>query len=127
MHTVYPLRLWRSLFLRWLSLVLAVMGWGICTMAHAANIDWAQTSGPPGTVRSLAIDPKTPATLYAGTYDGVFMSIDSGENWSTVWSVLTNSIVRSLAIDPKAPATLYAGLPAAFSRASIVARTGVRY
>ena len=38
MHTVYPLRLWRSLFLRWLSLVLAVMGWGICTMAHAANM-----------------------------------------------------------------------------------------
>ena len=33
-------------------------------------------------VRSLAIDPATPTTLYAGTDGGVFKSTDGGGSWS---------------------------------------------
>ena len=114
MNAMNSLRLWRSLFLRLLSLVLAVIAWGICTTTHAANIGWAQTSGPPGTVLSVAIDPNTPATLYAGTNGGgVFKSTDSGANWSAASTGLSNSNVLSLAIAPSSapntPATLYAG------------------
>ena len=59
---------------------------------------------------SLAIDPVTPTTLYAGTHDGgVFKSTNGGENWSAVNTGLTNTDVHTLAIDPATPTTLYAG------------------
>jgi len=60
-------------------------------------------------VFSLAIDPVTPQTLYAGTGVGVFKSVNGGTSWSAVNSGLTNTIVYTLAIDPSTPQTLYAG------------------
>ena len=33
-------------------------------------------------VFSLAIDPKTPTTVYAGTFDGVLKSPDGGGTWT---------------------------------------------
>ena len=35
-------------------------------------------------VRGLAIDPVTPATLYAATEDGVFKSTNGGGTWNKV-------------------------------------------
>jgi hypothetical protein len=58
---------------------------------------------------ALAINPTTPATLYAGTYDGVFKSTDSGGTWAAVNTGLTTLQVGALAINPTTPATLYAG------------------
>ena len=76
---------------------------------------------------ALAIDPATPATLYAGTYGGVFKSTDGGGNWHAVNTGLTDTPVRALAIDPATPATLYAGtVVAACSRARTAAGTGAR-
>ena len=61
-------------------------------------------------VYSLAIDPVTPSTLYAGTYGGgVFKSVDGGSSWSAINTGLSNTNVYSLAIDPFVPSTLYAG------------------
>jgi hypothetical protein len=58
----------------------------------------------------LAIDPATPATLYAGTSgDGVFKSTNGGGNWTAANTGLTNTDVNTLAIDPATPTTLYAG------------------
>src|SRR5205809_827340 len=58
---------------------------------------------------ALAVDPVTPATLYAGTRGGVFQSTDGGVSWSALNTGLTNLYVNTLAIDPQTPATLYAG------------------
>ncbi|RIE17324.1 stalk domain-containing protein, partial [Candidatus Cryosericum septentrionale] len=60
-------------------------------------------------VISLAIDPLTPTTLYAGTHDGVYRSTDSGATWTAVNTAPAPLDVSSLAIDPKAPTILYAG------------------
>ena len=60
-------------------------------------------------VRDLAIDPRTPTTLYAAKFAGVFKSADGGANWSPVITGLTNLKVTSLAIDPRTPTTIYAG------------------
>jgi hypothetical protein len=66
--------------------------------------------GPTGRwITALAIDPKTPATLYAGTDDGLYKSTDSGGNWSKVGTGLTDPAIYALAIDPVNPTTLYAG------------------
>src|SRR3989442_8294647 len=61
-------------------------------------------------VRTLAIDPKSSSTVYAGTVAaGVLKSTDGGANWSAVNTGMRLTIVRALAIDPQAPGALYAG------------------
>ena len=45
--------------------------------------NWSRVNtGLTPDVGALAIDPMTPATLYAGTRDGVFKSTNGGVNWS---------------------------------------------
>ncbi len=59
----------------------------------------------------MAINPSTPATLYAGTAGGgVFKSTDSGGTWAAVNRGLPNLNVNALALDPTGATTLYAGL-----------------
>lgn len=82
---------------------------------------WASAStGQSGTyVYSLAIDPTTPATLYAtlapvtGGALGVFKTTDGGGSWSSVNSGLSGA-VWSVALDPASPSTLYAGTGGVF-------------
>lgn len=70
----------------------------------------AQVGGPIGVdVVALAIDPSTPATLYAGTDGGVFKSANGGDSWSASNTGIWSTYVHALAIDPSTPATLYAG------------------
>lgn len=57
----------------------------------------------------LAVDPQTPANLYAAGFSGVFKSSDSGAHWARSSSGITDPSVDSLVIDPVTPATLYAG------------------
>jgi photosystem II stability/assembly factor-like uncharacterized protein len=79
------------------------------------SLDAGATWQPAGTgseltnISTLVIDPATPTTLYAGTYNGVYRSRDGGESWSAITSGLTTSDVDALAIDPRTPTTLYAG------------------
>ena len=75
----------------------------------AARGWFALDAGLNTTVRAMLIDPQNPATLYAGTYAGVFRSTDGGVNWTAVNAGLTSHAVVSLAFDPHDPATLYAG------------------
>lgn len=73
---------------------------------------WATASaGLPDNepILSLAIDPATPSTLYAGgSTQGVYKSTDSGNSWTQTG--LTGRSVGALAIDPATPSTLYAGV-----------------
>jgi uncharacterized repeat protein (TIGR02543 family) len=62
------------------------------------------------SVISLAIDPATPQTIFAGTGSGggVFKSDNGGASWSAVNTGLTSASVSSLAIDLATPQTIYA-------------------
>jgi photosystem II stability/assembly factor-like uncharacterized protein len=51
-------------------------------------------------VNVLAIDPKSPETMYAGTSSGLYKSTDRGNHWAAVRSGLPTSSIRALAIDP---------------------------
>src|SRR5450759_5528683 len=79
-------------------------------VAYAGPGVW--TSGGPygGYVSTLAVNPKSPSTLYAGGYgDGVFESTDAGGTWVTANTGLTNLNVLPLAISPVNPSTLSVG------------------
>jgi photosystem II stability/assembly factor-like uncharacterized protein len=59
---------------------------------------------------SLAIDPATPTTIYAGTFNhGMYKSTNSGRNWNAVNTGMTGGTGYSLVIDPTTPTTLYVG------------------
>jgi photosystem II stability/assembly factor-like uncharacterized protein len=77
--------------------------------ARAADTGtWTQLPFYKSLVHSLAIDPLTPTTLYAGTDLGVWRSTDSGTSW-VAKNTDYNGTVLSLAINPVTPSTLYAG------------------
>ena len=72
-------------------------------------------------VSALAIDPQTPATVYAGTYyHGVFKSTDGGRSWQAVNAGLPRGqvFVHALAIDPRRTATVYAATDRGFLRST---------
>ena len=63
-------------------------------------------------ILTLAIDPITPSTIYAGYSDagqGIVKSTDGGESWQVINTGLPSAEVGSLAIDPTVPSTIYAG------------------
>jgi hypothetical protein len=82
---------------------------GACTAHNGMNV-WTG-NGPAGAdIGSLAVDPTTPSTLYAGAIgSGVFKSIDGSASWNPTNTGLTNANVTTVAIDPLTPRTLYAG------------------
>ena len=88
-------------------LLLAIGMW-FSSVAHAGPGVWSSGGPYGGSATALAINPATPATLYAGTYSsGVFKSTDSGGSWANTG--LTRLNISALAIDPTTPTTLYAG------------------
>jgi len=60
-------------------------------------------------VSSIAIDPRNPDTLYAGTNNGLFKSTDRADSWTRIGQALADQYISSLVIDPSAPSVLYAG------------------
>ena len=56
----------------WLVLLSALLWASGASMVHAGNNVWTSLGPEGATVTALAIDPSTPTTLYAGTWDGVF-------------------------------------------------------
>jgi photosystem II stability/assembly factor-like uncharacterized protein len=85
---------------------------GVFKSIDAGNT-WSEVdSGPLANfgISTLAIDPITPSTIYAGTWGGgAFASTDGGNSWSAINAGLTDGYVHALAIDPRTPSTLYAG------------------
>jgi len=86
------------------------------------STDGGETWHPSNTeltnlnIVTIAVDPKTPKTLYAGTsessggHPGLFKSINGGESWTRLESTLEEfrwGRFYCIAIDPDAPATLY--------------------
>ena len=60
-------------------------------------------------VRTLAVHPKSPSTIYAGTERGVYRSDDAGGTWRLEEGPLREHCVWALAIDPQRPQTMFAG------------------
>jgi hypothetical protein len=77
--------------------------------SQAGTNHWTGSGPYGGQVTVLAIDPQTPANLYAAGFSGVFKSADGGANWARASTGITDPSVGALVIDPVTPTTLYAG------------------
>lgn len=76
----------------------------------AINVGIAESGALP-VVWSIAIDPSTAATVYAGAPQGiVFKSVNGGATWQRTGALPNGAReVRALTIDPVSPNTIYAG------------------
>ncbi len=73
---------------------------------------WSRLTGglADDVYTAFAIDPATPATVYAGASEsGLFRSADGGENWLPIDQGLGNLQITQLVIDPTDPSLLYVG------------------
>ena len=62
-----------------------------------------------GNVRALRVDPSDPATIWAGTDEGLFRTIDGGARWAPVPSLANGRRVWSVAVDPTDSRRIYVG------------------
>jgi photosystem II stability/assembly factor-like uncharacterized protein len=79
----------------------------------AGEGEWrALTRGLPGNVeaRALAVHPREPGVLYAGTQDGPYRTLDGGERWERLGFPDRGAVVWSLAFHPARPRVMYAGV-----------------
>jgi len=60
-------------------------------------------------VRCLAVHPREPRIVFAGTERGLYRSDDAGQRWSLVDSALNPFYIWALAIDPVEPEIMFAG------------------
>jgi hypothetical protein len=61
-------------------------------------------------IQCVAIDPTTPATVYAGTYfNGIYKSTDGGNSWNAATNGLTILNIQTIVVDPNNPSNVYAG------------------
>ena len=74
-----------------------------CAQVEAAGL-------PNLAVQALAVDPTNSQIVYAGTTNGVYKTLDGGQNWNRIDSLLTYTNVLALAIHPSNPCTIYAGI-----------------
>lgn len=89
-----------------------------------SNDNYGFTGASPyfagSVVTDLAIHPTQPATLYAGTGNGVFKSTNGGRTWTAINNGLLNRNVVALVINPSNPSILYAA-----TAGSAIGNTGV--
>ena len=69
---------------------------------------WSSGSGIRASVLSLAVDPGSPAIVYAGTTEGLFHSMDAGASWSFIGAGLAVARVSALALESGVVHRLYA-------------------
>ncbi len=73
---------------------------------------WNYTGFYADVLYTMAVNPNSPSTLYAGTDNGVMQSIDGGATWNALG--LAGMNVNLLASDPDNPDVLYATVNTAY-------------
>ncbi len=92
------------------TLASAADGGMFTTTNSGTNWNASATGLVNNNITAVAVDPKTPTTIYAATAEsGVIKSTNSGATWSPVNSGLTTLAVTALVVDPVTPANLYVG------------------
>ena len=99
------------------TLYVADRGAGGVYKSTDGGVTWAAVNtglpvGEAQNVTALTIDPQTPDTVYAGTYDGLYQTTDGAANWSSLGTGFDDSSFfefNSITIDPQNSANIFAG------------------
>ena len=97
------------------TMLLGTIGTGIWRSADGGDT-WARPKGsrpklPWSELQAfaLAVHPKDPKVLYAGTNEGIYRSDDQGSSFQRLESAVNDYDVWSIAIDPVQPDTVFCG------------------
>jgi len=93
------------------NLYVATRGNGIVTSKDGCQ-SWQTSNTGLGSlyINTVAIDPKQPDTIYAGTDGGAYISTDSGETWGAINDgLLGATVVYSIVVDKDS--NVYAATP----------------
>ena len=85
--------------------------WGLLRLAQGEDEWKSVVDGLPANpqVRALLVHPDRPATVYAGTHQGVYRSDDRGGRWERLHCPEEGRDVWSLAFNPSDPSVIFAG------------------
>ncbi|OGU72939.1 MAG: hypothetical protein A2V93_05420 [Ignavibacteria bacterium RBG_16_34_14] len=93
-----------------------------------AALNWTQL-GPGnigGRIRSIAVHPTDPNTVYIGSVGGgVWKTVDGGLSWTALKDDMENLAVCALAIDPTNPNIIYAGTGEGFFNGDALRGEGI--
>jgi len=88
---------------------LLVVPKGFYTSASSGEWELLTKGFDTGTIYSIAIDPKNPKIVYAGSWgSGIYKSIDGGNNWFKPYEGTPFVDVNNLLIDPNNTDIIYA-------------------
>jgi photosystem II stability/assembly factor-like uncharacterized protein len=93
-----------------LCLVLFLFCLGQAGTVWAGAGSWQSVGPEGGYIRSLALNAKTPAVLFASNNAGVFKTSNGGKDWETLGLAagLPNATYWCVTVDPQTPTTVYA-------------------
>jgi photosystem II stability/assembly factor-like uncharacterized protein len=84
--------------------------YGIYKTTNGGNSWSAVNSGLSSySLRTLAISPASPATIFAGAYGAIYKTTNGGQSWNYV-SACASGDVEAIVPDTRNPGTFYAGL-----------------
>ena len=86
------------------SIVYAATDSGVAR--NAAGNGWEMLGGVFEPALAIAANPADPNEVYAGTYSGLFHTVDGGADWSPVFG-LYGVVIAQIAIAPSSPSTVY--------------------
>lgn len=89
-----------------MPILLVLIALLLASPAAAAQWTWVGPDGGP--VFALALQPGSSSIVYAGTWAGVFKSVDGGASWQPPLEPPPFTPASDIAIDPSRPDTLYA-------------------
>ena len=75
---------------------------------------WQPTSLTSSSAWAIAVDPLTPANVYAASSQGLEKTGDGGATWALVFTVATNAV----ALDPSTSGTVYAATASGVSKST---------
>ena len=76
------------------------------------RIDGEGNIGAVGALFHLAINPQAPSTIYVGgNGEGIWKTVDGGQNWQPITDSLPTLLSVALALDPSNPSRLYLVTP----------------
>ncbi|MEO5928498.1 MAG: hypothetical protein ABIR47_01080 [Candidatus Kapaibacterium sp.] len=80
--------------------------------AFLSSVQW-ENVGPvnfSGRTKSIAVDPRTPNTLFIGAAaGGAWKTVNGGKVWTTTFDTLSSLAMGAICIDPIDPNIIYAG------------------